>query len=373
MFAAVSIPKDASDEVLEKHYQEALQFTDEAKFREAIEILDRLAELRPESGNVWYIRALCRAQLGELSSARSDVSQAIRLSPDIPEDYELRAQIAFQQEDYESAIEDIDEAIELRPGEVSFLALRANVQVRRKQFPAAVRDLTSIVESGSADASVYNLRAALYEDEGQLESAAADFSRVVELAPEAHEGYGGRSWLRFYAGQWADAAADAAKVRTLLPNDAAAYRLGGYTAFALGQYDEAVTLLARSVELAGTTESDSVVYALLVRHYALQRLQRAPDDLLARAVPEWKDNPWATALGRFALGQSSEDELRAAALQAKDERTKTGQTCELHFYIGLARSLAGDRSTAQLRFEACRATAMTTFVEHALAAAELAR
>jgi lipoprotein NlpI len=82
---------------------------------------------------------------------------------------------------------------------------------------------------------------------------------------------------------------------------------------------------------------------------------------------------WVQAIAKFIVGQISEDELETAAKDTPDDGELMGRACEMHFYIGLARKQAGDKSTARLRFQSAIGTDQKTYIEHALASAELKR
>jgi lipoprotein NlpI len=143
----------------------------------------------------------------------------------------------------------------------------------------------------------------------------------------------------------------------------------GYAEFARGEYANAARTLAAAADADATPQS---AYALFVRYYALLRAG-ATDRRLATAWGAWKEEPWLQAIARFITGEIDEEALEAAAKETSDDGELMGRACELHFYIGLARAQAGDKSTARLRFQSAVTTEQTTFIEYSLARAELNR
>jgi lipoprotein NlpI len=170
--------------------------------------------------------------------------------------------------------------------------------------------------------------------------------------------------------KWDAAIADGKKALELAPEAAIAMRVVGYSQFARGDYAAAAQTLANAADADKT--SGGAAYALIVRHHALLRTGSA-DKRLATSWGDWKDAPWLQALAKFTTGAIDEDALEAVAKDTKDDGELAGRVCEMHFYVGLARKQAGDKSTARLRFQSALKTEQKTFIEDALASAELAR
>ena len=141
----------------------------------------------------------------------------------------------------------------------------------------------------------------------------------------------------------------------------------GYIHFAQGNYAAAVAALTHGADLG--KESDNA-YPLILRHFTLQRLGQ-PDNRLATSWGRWKDDPWSQALAKFAVGQATEDELEKLSSAPTDEKERRGRQCEMHFYIGLARLQAGDKSTARMRFQLALATGIKDYTEYVHSATEL--
>ncbi len=357
-------------EDLEAAFQAANRKQEAGQFAEALEAYNAIIEAEPKADNVWISRAWAKWQLKDASGARADLAQALSLNPDNPEAYRLRAIIRYQARDLEASQADLDRAIEIVPDNAELFALRGQVKFDLGRLQNAQDDLDRAISLNDAFVSAIFLRGRLNERLGQSTQAQADYSRAIELNPELADAYNNRGWLRYHDTDWAGATADARRTIELAPEAAEPQRLLGYAAFAQGDYTLAATSLARAVDL--TDDDAGAAYALYVRHFALLRSGQ-PDKRLATSWGKWTKEAWLQALARFIAGIDTEEQLEAAIAEGADESERDGRQCEAHFYIGLARLQAGDKSTARLRFQACRGVGQKTYIEDALAAAELKR
>lgn len=361
----------ADSDQLEKRFKEANTKIDAGEFQSALETYNEILEAEPKAGNVWVMRAIARWNLKDRSGARADLAQAINLHPDNVEAYRVRGQFRYQQEDYSGSLADFNKAIELLRDEpvAELFGMRAEVENKLTDRPSAIYDLTRAIELKPDYVAALYLRGQLYEADGESATAEADYTKVIELNPKHADALCNRAWIRFHALKWDEAIADGKKVLEIAPKAVAALRVVGYAQFARGDYAASAATLAAAADVEPTSDA---AYALFVRHYALLRTG-ATDKRVATTWGNWKDAPWLQALAKFITGQIDEDALEAAAKDTSDDGELAGRACEMHFYIGLARKQAGDKSTARLRFQSAVKTEQKTYVEDALAQAELSR
>jgi lipoprotein NlpI len=391
--AALAVAVRADDNAaLEQRFKEANAKLDAGESQPALEIYNEILEAEPEAGNVWVMRAIAKWKLKDPSGARADLAQAIKLHPDNLDAYRVRGQVRYEAKDFANSRKDFTEAIELNETNIKALeasgdaaerataremrkeggelhGMRAEVEKQLGETAAAIQDLDQAIDLKPDYPAAFFLRAQLHETEGDADAATADYSRVIELNPKHAQAWNNRAWIRFHALQWDQAIGDGRKVLELAPKTPEALRVIGYAEFAKGDYAGAAKTLAAAAE---ADDAAGAAYPLLVRHFALLRSGGA-DDRLATAWGAWQDEPWLQALAKFVMGRISEDELEAVAQAGGDDAELAGRSCEMHFYVGLARKQAGDKSTARLRFQSALGTQQKTYVEDALAAAELKR
>lgn len=380
VFASLGFAADEA--ALEARFREANQKLNAGEFQPALEIYNAILESEPDATNVWVMRAIAKWRLKDVSGARADLTQAIRLHPEHIDAYRVRGQIRFEAQDFEASLGDFTRAIELteaaQPGNESenaptkeslaeLYGMRGEVQKQRGERAAAISDLSRAIELKPAFPAALFMRGELYADQDERSGAISDYTKLLELEPKFPNAHAGRGWVQFYDQNWNAALADANQAHELNPKAAPVIRLIGFCQFARGEYEVAAKTLA---EAADAEPKTGEAYPLFIRHYALLRAGGA-DNRLAQAWPGWTDDPWAQAVAKFITGQLSEDELELLAKEPSDDAARYGRLCEMHFYIGLARRAAGDKSTARLRFEAVRETKQPNFIEFALSFAEM--
>lgn len=393
LLALAAAPLRADDiEELQKRFTEANAKVDAGDNQAALEIYNQILEVKPEADNVWVTRAIAKWRLKDQSGAFADLAQAIRVNPESFEAYNWRARFRYDKKDYQRSLPDLNRAIELAESmiedlkdsneqvardqgefldaqQADLLRYRAETQANLGDRAAAFRDLSRAIDLRPDFAAALFLRGRMYDEDQEIEPAIADYSRVVQLTPKNAEAWSNLGWLQFTQHNWDEAIADAEKALQLTPDHAQTRRTLGFAQFAKADYQVAAETLAKA---ASAEPGMTAAYALFVRHYALLRSGGA-DTRLVTTWETWEGGSWIQAIAKFIIGQISEEELEKAAQDTPDDGELMGRACEMHFYIGLARAQAGDKSTARLRFKSALGTEQKDFVEDALAAAELKR
>lgn len=364
----LALAQDVSD--LDKLFQQANAKLDAGEHAAAIELYNQILEKVPEADNVLAMRAAAKHALKDVSGARADIAQALRINPKHADAYRMRATFHFQANDFTASLADFDRSIQHDPDNALGYAMRSQVHVELKAPDKALADLNRAIELDSEQAMFFYERGRVHADLGNDSPALADYSRVLRLDPRHADAADNRAWLRFHRRDWAEADADARRVIELAPEYASARRLLGYTLFAQADYEQAVKVFDEAIALEKDPAQNA--YAIFIRHFARIRLSQ-PDRKVASSWGYWQEQPWQQAIGRFLAGQIDENALEKAASEAKTPKQLSERLCELHFYIGMTRLQAGDKSTARLRFQASLATNEKTFIEYTLAEAELKR
>lgn len=367
----VPLSPAADPDKLQQLYEEGCAKLDAGDHAGAIELFNTILEQEPKADNVLVNRAIAKAALKDLSGARADLAQAINLAGDNSEAYRVRAMLKYEAKDYTGSLADIDQAISLVPDDALLQAMRGEILRLQQRFDEAVRAFTRAIEFDASQAAYFFARGQCQEGKGDVPAAIADYSRTIQLDPKHADAHNNRGWIRFHRLEWASAIEDARKTLELAPAAGIAARLTGYAQFGAGNHTAAAEALTRGAELS-KNDVEGYAFSLFLRHLAQQR-SGAADRRLADGWAKWGDFPWFQALARYLLGEIDEEQLAAKAAEGRDDAERKGRECEMHFYIGQRRLQAGDRSTARLRFQAAVAVGMKTYIEHALAQAELKR
>lgn len=361
----------ADEARLQQQFEQANARLDAGDSAGAIEIYNAILEQMPQADNVLVNRAIAKSNLKDLSGARADLAQALSINDTNAEAYRVRSLLRFDAKDYPGSLADLDKAIRELPAEAQLLAMRGELHRTMKSWDLALVDFNRAIELDPGKAPYFFARGLTHEAKGDVTPALADFSRTLRLDPNHADAHYTRGWIRFHRLEWAEAIEDGRKTLELAPQAYGAVRLIGYALFARGDYAAAVEALTQAADLA-QQDAEGASFALYIRHLALQRLGQ-PDRRLATSWGNWGEHPWFQAIARFLVGQLDEEKFSAAAAEAATDEQRQGQECELHFYIGMVRQLAGERSTARLRYQAAVATNRKDYIEYTLAAAELQR
>lgn len=359
-----------TDADLNQLFRQANEKLDAGEHAAAIELYNQILEKNPDADNVLANRAAAKSALNDVSGARADIAQVLRLNPKHADAYRIRATINYQAKDFTASLADLDRSIEHDPDFALSYAMRSQVHAELKAPDKALADLNRAIELDSEQAMYFYERGRVHSDLGNDSLALADYSRALRLDPEHADAANNRAWLRFHRHEWADAATDARRVIELAPDYVNARRILGYTLF--GQADYAAAVKAFDEASAMEKDPSENAYALFIRHFGRIRLGQ-PDRQVATAWGYWQEKPWQQAIGRFLAGQIDEEALEQVAREAKTPKELSERLCEMHFYIGMVRLQAGDKSTARLRFQASVATNEKTFIEYTLSEVELKR
>ena len=129
-------------------------------FDRAIDDLGTCLQIDSTQMLAFWQRAVCQSKVNDFQSAQgtnvdmkranvlSDLSDAIRLSPQNAYLYYNRGNIHVQRKDYDRAMEDYNRAIELDPDLAEAYYNRGLVHAEKKHTEAAIADLSKAGESG---------------------------------------------------------------------------------------------------------------------------------------------------------------------------------------------------------------------------------
>lgn len=368
--AAIAQAKEAEAAKLEQmnaRFKEANAKFQAKDYAGAIALYDEIIATYPQADGALVQRGWAKSALNDAAGARADLDRAIAVNSQSAFTFMIRGRVRrVLQDDLPGALEDYNAALKLAPDDLETLFERAKTLQALERPDDARTDLDQFVARQPENAAGYYSRGLLARDQGRATAALADFARVLQLQPDHADARFEGAALKFRRHDWTGAQADFTRVLELLPNSTNTRRWLGYALYGAGDFKAAVEALTRAVE---ADKSAAGAYALLLRHYTLLRLG-TPDQRLATAWGGWSDDPWAQALAKFAVGRLTETELEEQAA-AGEEKERAGRACEMHFYAGLARLQAGDKSAARLHFQAAVATGKRDFVEYTLATAQL--
>ena len=105
----------------------------------------------PKSVQAWYFRSGLYTQMKQYAAAAKDLSEAIKLQPNVPDLYQARGVAHFRNVDMLAAIKDWDETIRLRPAQEPYHWQRGIAHYYAGQFDKGRRQFTIHQTVNSAD------------------------------------------------------------------------------------------------------------------------------------------------------------------------------------------------------------------------------
>lgn len=160
------------------------------RYEEVESDLTQAIKLSPQSG--FYInRAIAREELYNLRGAMEDLDMAVMLDPDNALARMNRGLLREKVGDYNRAIEDYSFVLECVPDHIRARYARAMLLSRTGDWQGAVDDLTWILKEYPDFIGGYKIRAGLYRNMGLNAQATADEMKAMDLEMLSFVGFDG--------------------------------------------------------------------------------------------------------------------------------------------------------------------------------------
>jgi tetratricopeptide (TPR) repeat protein len=233
---------------------------------------------------VYFFRGVTYLFNGDFDPALSDLNQAIKLQPMLPEAYVDRSLIYIAQADYSHSLSDLNQALRLEPNSAVASNNRGMVYLQIKNYDQAIVDFTQALSKlrASTDSSktippntrqlgsinfdrdvpvvnfafsefsdymVYINRGTAYLSKGDADRALTDFTEAIKVRPSYPFAYINRAAVYFKKGDYDQAIADLSQVIKLQPDFALAYMKRGVGYYFKGNTDRALVDLNQAIKL----------------------------------------------------------------------------------------------------------------------------
>jgi tetratricopeptide (TPR) repeat protein/V8-like Glu-specific endopeptidase len=242
-----------------------------AEYPQAIELLNRALQLRPEA-ETYALRSTARLKQNDTAGATQDISKAIDLEAKNYSLYGIRADIYIKQQQYKKAIQDYDRALKLVPKNERYRILgysisRATAKSNAKDFRGAAADITAIINSKEAQDSpaltptLYLLRGAFNFSLEKYPAALQDLNVAGKLDPKNSIIFFFRGAIYMKQEKYPAAQVDLKKSVQLAPDFAEAHILLGATYTVQKNWASSLASLDRGIQLAENKPSKQEVLA----------------------------------------------------------------------------------------------------------------
>lgn len=282
--------KDKGDELLESK-----------KYREALEVYNKLIESHPSDACLYHYRAEAFEGLGKDDYVLKDLGTSIRMKP-YARHYSKRGAFWRRKKEYERALNDFNRAIEIKPDDPYYYSERALTYGYLEQYEEGIKDLTRAIqkcdeedmlysyyecrgnfyrytgnpqealqdyanalELRAEDAGLYYKRGRLLEETGENEHALRDFLKVIEIDPEYLAAYGYAGDVYFERKEYSEALSYYQKIIMMDERFTMAYIMSGFCYSRLNEFEKAKQMLQKAADLA--PESPFPLTCLGLLHY----------------------------------------------------------------------------------------------------------
>ncbi len=305
---------------------EAMICNHQGDHERAIELCTQLIEAAEDDpwAQPFYFRGSSRLALGDAEGALADLSEAIRLEPNIPYfAFHDRGRALTELERHEEALADFDQAIQLHPDFSFSHGCRGTTLYHLGRLDDSLAAYTEAIRLRPDGAETYSDRGAVYLAKEQLDEAQADFTRALERRPDA-EFYFYRGTVHLRRMDWPESLADLDKALELDPEHARAWYAHGYAHFRNRNCKQGEADFARAVELNPSLQDWPYEERWLNEQHGRVEAYLRSGELTKAAVPDepvWDLAPylalWQVGKGRSGLwvlvGDCPTDHLPASA------------------------------------------------------------
>lgn len=317
---------------------------------------------------VYHYRGNAYLERGDTGHALADFAQAIRLNPDLPQNFYDRGRAYLAKHDNMHAIDDFDQVIKLNPDIPQAWDSRGVAYRGEGDMDRAGQDYERAIMLDPGYAPAFVHRGNLYADKADYDRGISDYDEAIRLDAKDAEAWYRRGEAYFRKTEYDRAARDLDRALMLDPANPNAVWRRTVTRFVMGQF-------AGSAQDAERTEklTPDWLYGILWRYIAEARSNAAKPGQMLPYSAKLDLAKWPAPVLALYAGALTPEQVSIAAAKAADAKIRAGETCEAAFYIGELRILRNDPRGARESLQTAVKTCPHTFDEYHAAAAELSR
>jgi tetratricopeptide (TPR) repeat protein len=132
---------------------------------------------------IYTIRARARIQLNEYEGARSDLTEALKYSPNDVAILHLRGAMHLELTDYSSALSDFNAALRGAPRDPELFLYRGEAQRLLRHFTPALDDYSRAIALQADQPWAYHGRGLVYSQRREYDASVREFSEALQLRP----------------------------------------------------------------------------------------------------------------------------------------------------------------------------------------------
>ncbi len=282
-------------------------------------LLERALARRPHYPPALFLRALARAQSGDLDGAARDYDRVVDLAPGFSDAYVNRGHLRARRGDRSGSLEDYARALAIRPQDVLAHCGIARRRLEARDYRGAVEACKEALQADPGHAPAYNTRGNARRALEDLDGAEADFTEAIRLRPDFADAFYNRARVHVDRKDWPAALRDYDRAEAAGLREKDLYANRGNVRLMQGDPVGAEREYARALEVdpgfaAGWFNRG------VTRLNAGRPAEALPDfDEALRLKPGWPDARSARSAARAATGdipgaiEDLEEALRSAS------------------------------------------------------------
>ena len=277
------------------------------------------------------------------------------------------------------AIAHFDSAIKIKPNDADSYNSRGNAYALKRDHDRAIADFDSAIALRPTSPLAYKNRGVSYSAKFAFERALKDFDQSIKLMPNFAGALNSRGFARQMTGDYMGALQDYDRAIQLAPESQVAYRNRANVLIILGRFKDAAKDLERSISrVAASTPAparfnESGAYAVVWLHVAKMRDGQNDSAQFAAMSARVDSVSWPRPVISFFENRITSDQLVAQTSLVADAKLRSDQRCGAEFFAGQAAIWKRQLPEARKRLTTMTSTCSKSFVEYAVATADLAR
>jgi len=171
------------------YYNAALIKNNQGKQQDAIPLLQKALEIKPDHPNSHLVLGNVLQRMGNLEPAIEHYQTALQLNPELAQAHQNLGVAFHARREFEQALSCFERALTIQPGDADALFKRGNALIELGRINDAIQAYEQAAAQGSQQAMLFNNLGNARRELGLLEASLAAFQTALRLdpgLPEAH-------------------------------------------------------------------------------------------------------------------------------------------------------------------------------------------
>ncbi len=219
------------------------------RFREALDVLDKLAVTQQDTSETRWMRIQCCSKLQLTFREMEELNALLGVSPTHVEARLLRAKSLEMLGRFDDAITDLSAALEQDSLNLATLTRRGILNQRQGNAAASIEDFSAAITLYADDAELWYRRGISQSQLGSLDAATQDFDKAIQLDPDSADTWYAIGNVEAGRGHADEALAAYTKAVELQPEHAAAWYNRGNLLFDQAKLQRAVDCWSIAIQI----------------------------------------------------------------------------------------------------------------------------